>query len=85
MAAKYRVLVTDYARPSLEPEKQVLKAIDAELVVSPDGQESSEALLANLATDVDAIMTNWAKVTRNVILASPAVRSLPATALASTT
>ena len=71
MAAKYRVLVTDYARPSLEPEKQVLKAIDAELVVSPDGQESSEALLANLATDVDAIMTNWAKVTRNVIQASP--------------
>ncbi len=71
MAAKYRILVTDYAWPSLEPEKGVLGPVGAELVVSPGGQESPEALLAEMARDVDAIMTNWAKVTRNVIEASP--------------
>jgi D-3-phosphoglycerate dehydrogenase / 2-oxoglutarate reductase len=71
MAAKYRVLVTDYAWPSLEPEEGVLGPIDAELIVSPGGQESPESLLIDMAKDVDAIMTNWAKVTRNVIQASP--------------
>lgn len=74
MAAKFRVLVTDYAWPSLEPEKDALESIGAELVVSPGGQESNENELATLAAEVDAIMTNWAKVTRKVIQSSPRCR-----------
>jgi len=59
-----KVLITDYVWPSLEPEKKVLAAADAELVVAPDGSEDT---LAKLANDVDAILTCFAKVTENVI------------------
>ena len=54
----YKVLVTDYVWPSVEPEKAVLAQIGAELVVAPDG---SEATLAELARDVDGILTCFAQ------------------------
>ena len=55
----YRVLVTDYAWPSLDVEREVLSAADAELVVAETGEADE---LIRLAEDVDAILTCWKSV-----------------------
>ena len=60
----FKVLVTDYVWPSIEPEKAVLARIGAELVVAPDGSEDT---LAGLAGDVDGILTCFAQVTDKVL------------------
>lgn len=57
MSAK--VLVTDYAWPSLEIERRILDGVGAELVVA---SSADEAELIELARDADAILTNWATV-----------------------
>ncbi len=62
-----KVLVTDYAWPSLEPERAVLARVGAELVVAPDGAEDT---LTELARDVDGILTCWAQTTDRVIRAA---------------
>ena len=62
-----RVLVTDYVWPSVEPEREVLAAIGAELIVAPDGDEDT---LVSMARDVDGILTCFAKVTENVVRAA---------------
>src|SRR5688572_30867727 len=59
---RFRVLLTDYAWPDVEIERRTLAEIDAELIVAPKDQQ------------VDAIMTNWAKVPASVIEASPKCR-----------
>lgn len=71
MAKRYRVLITDYVWPNLDPERAVLAPLGAELVPSPSGREEE---LAALAVDADAIMTCFAKVTRRVIEAAPRCR-----------
>ena len=58
------VLVTDYAWPSLDPERAILDAAGAELVVAETGDEDE---LADLASDADAILTNWKPVTARVL------------------
>ena len=63
----FKVLVTDYVWPSIEPEKAVLERIGAELVVAPD---SSEDTLVALAGDVDGILTCFAQVTDKVLRAA---------------
>ena len=63
----YKVLVTDYVWPSVEPERAVLAQIGAELVVAPDGNEGT---LAGLARDVDGILTCFAQVTDTVLRAA---------------
>ena len=63
----YKVLVTDYVWPSLEPEREVLAEIGAELVPAPDGDEDT---LVSMARGVDAILTCFAKVTENVVRAA---------------
>lgn len=63
----YRVLVTDYVWPSVEPERAVLAQIGAELVVAPDGSEDT---LTDLAKDVDGILTCFAQVTDTVLRAA---------------
>jgi D-3-phosphoglycerate dehydrogenase len=68
---RFKVLLTDYAWNDLDIERAILAEIDAELVVSPAGDL---ATLVGLAGDVDAIMTNWAKVPAEVIGASPKLR-----------
>ena len=65
--SSYRVLVTDYVWPSLEPERKVLSEIGAEIIETPD---QSEATLAELARDADAVMTCFAQVTKKVIEAA---------------
>ena len=59
-----KVLITDYVWPSTDPEREVLEAAGIELVVAPD---TSVGTLADLATDVDAIMFCFAQVTGQVL------------------
>ena len=67
MPYKYKVLMTDYAWPSVEPERQVLKEIDAELIVAESG---TEAEFIDLAPQVDGILTCWLNVTTAVVEAA---------------
>lgn len=69
--AKFRVLLTDYAWNDLDIERAALADVGAELVVAPT---SDAPTLASLASDVDAIMTNWAKVPASVIQAATRCR-----------
>ena len=62
-----KVLVTDYVWPSVEPEREVLAAADAELVAAPD---VSEETLSEMARDADGILFCFAKVTPNVLRAA---------------
>lgn len=64
MANRFRVLLTDRAWPDSEIERSVLQSVDAELV---EATATDEATLAHLAKEVDAIATNWARVTDRVI------------------
>lgn len=69
MAAPTRtVLVTDYAWESLDVERGVLAQAAAELVVAETGEE--EELVA-LASEVDAILTCWNRVSAAVLEAAP--------------
>ena len=63
----WKVLITDYVWPSTDPERAVLEAGGASVVVAPDGEE---ATLMELARDADAIMTCFAQVTENVVRAA---------------
>ncbi len=54
-----KVLVTDFAWPSLDIERELLAAADAELLVADTGDEEELVLLA---PSVDAILTNWKRV-----------------------
>lgn len=71
MSRKFRVLITDRAWPDVEVERLILSPIGAEIVDSPAGDE---ATLIELARDVDAIGTCWAKVTPAVIEAASRCR-----------
>lgn len=62
-----RVLVTDYVWPSTDPERAVIEAGGAELIVAPSGDEDT---LIDLARDADAVMTCFAKVTERVVRAA---------------
>lgn len=65
--AKHKVLLTDYAWPELDIEREVLAEVDAELVVA---DQQDEATLISLAADVDAILTCWANVSATVVEAA---------------
>ncbi len=67
MPYRYKVLMTDYAWPSVDPERQVLKEIDAELIVAESG---TEAEFIDLAPQVDGILTCWLHVTTAVVEAA---------------
>ncbi len=66
-----KVLLTDYAWPDVEVERQVLTQAGMKLVVAPNGQEET---LTRLAPEVEAIMTCWAPVTKRVIEAASRCR-----------
>lgn len=71
MAKRFRVLITDRAWPDTQIEEEILGQADAELV---EATASDESTLAQMASDVDAIATTWAKVTDRVIRSSPRCR-----------
>jgi len=63
-----RVLVTDFAWPSLDIEREILSGVGAELVVAQTGDEAE---LIEFASDVDAILTNWKRVPEAAVRAAP--------------
>lgn len=68
---KLHILITDYAWPTLDVERQVLSALDAELIVAQTGDEAE---LIELAPEADAILTCWKRVTPTVLDAAPRCR-----------
>ena len=73
--SRYKVLITDYAWPDVEIERRTLAEIDAELIVAEKSRQDAAGLAALAGQhQVDAIMTNWAKVPQAVIEASPKCR-----------
>lgn len=71
MTNRFRVLLTDRAWPDAEIERTVLSSVDADLV---EASATDEQTLANLASNVDAIVTNWARVNERVIRNAPRCR-----------
>lgn len=67
----YKVLITDYAWPSLEIERAILGTAGAEMSVAETGEEAE---LMRLAPTADAILTNWKRVTPAVLEAAPRCR-----------
>jgi D-3-phosphoglycerate dehydrogenase len=68
MPATFRVLITDRAWPDCNLEREILREVGAEVIEAPAADETT---LAELACDVDAIATCWAKVTSHVIRSAP--------------
>jgi len=64
---QYKVLITDFAWPDLDVERQILARCGAELVVAP---AHDVATLRDAVPDVDAIMTCWAPLPAEVIEAA---------------
>ena len=64
-----KVLVTDYAWDSLDPEKEILAEVGAELLVAETGQVEEFCRLAK-DHQVDGILTCWSQTTAAVIDAS---------------
>lgn len=57
--SRFTVLVTDYAWPSLEIEREILAGVGAELLLAETGEAEE---LVSLAPQADAILTNWKRV-----------------------
>lgn len=66
MAAE--VLVTDYAWPDIEIEREILSRAGAELVVATSGEAQE---LVALSAGVKAILTNWKRVPAAALDAAP--------------
>ena len=60
----WKVLITDFVWPSTDPERKILEAAGAEVIVAPSDDEQ---ILTTLASDVDAILTCFAQVTDKVL------------------
>lgn len=67
MQNNWKILITDYAWPSIEPERQVLAEIGAELIAAETGDEAE---LLTLAPTMDGILTCWQPVRSPVIAAA---------------
>lgn len=66
--SEFKVLITDYAWPSLEIERRVLGAVGADLMVAETGEEAE---LLRFAPQADAILTCWQQVPTTVLDAAP--------------
>src|SRR5258705_11808677 len=71
MAAKYFVAVADSVFPNLDPAKEVLSAVGAELQLAPD---SSPESVMKLAADADAVLVTYAKINPDMIRQMKKVR-----------
>lgn len=63
---KWRIVVTDIAWPSVEPEASVLARVGGELVLAESGSEEE---LLGLVSTADAILTCWKQVLPSVVRA----------------
>lgn len=66
-----KVLITDYAWPSVAIEREILEGIGAEVIVAETGAEDE---LIRLAPAADAILTCWQRTTAAVLDAAPRCR-----------
>src|SRR5262245_32922227 len=69
--SRARILVTDIAWESLDVELTALPDSEFDLILAESGSEDE---LVGLAANADAIMTNWRKVTAEVLEAAPRCR-----------
>lgn len=69
--SRYRVLITDYAWPTLDRERAILTAAGAELVVAERGDAAE---LTALAAGVDAILCCWKPLPTAALDAAPGCR-----------
>ncbi len=67
MNKQTKVLITDYAWENVEPEREILSKIGADLVIASSDKE--EELINEVGT-VNGILTCWAEVTKKVIEAA---------------
>ena len=67
MQNNWKILITDYAWASIEPERQVLAEVGAELIAAETGDEPE---LQTLAPMIDGILTCWNPVREPVIRAA---------------
>ena len=67
MQSNWKTLITDYVWHSIEPERQVLAEVGAELIAAETGDESE---LKTLAPTMDGILTCWNPVREPVIAAA---------------
>ena len=64
MQNRWKILITDYVWASIEPERQVLAEIGAELIAAETGDAAE---LQTLAPMLDGILTCWNPVREPVI------------------
>ena len=67
MSKDRKILITDYAWSSIEPEREVISEIGGELIIAESGSETE---LLEFAPMVDAILTCWKPVQEKVIIAA---------------
>jgi D-3-phosphoglycerate dehydrogenase / 2-oxoglutarate reductase len=67
MNRKKTVLVTDYAWPNLDTEREIFHRVGAELLVAEKGEVEE---LVRLAPQADAILFNWKQVSGSVLKAA---------------
>lgn len=67
MQNNLKILITDYAWASIEPERQVLAEVGAELIAAETGDAAE---LLTLAPTIDGILTCWNPVREPVIAAA---------------
>ena len=61
---KYKILLTDCIFNDQKIEKEILKKIDAELVIAPDKEEDT---LLKMAKEADGILVTYANITKRII------------------
>ena len=67
MQNRWKILITDYAWDSIDPEREVLTEIGAELIAAETGDTAE---LQTLAPMMDGILTCWNPVREAVIVAA---------------
>jgi len=64
MSGKFKVVITDCDHPSVDEEREVLKELDAEVVLA---QCKTEDEVISVARDADGILNQYAPITQKVI------------------
>ncbi|MCG9127365.1 C-terminal binding protein [Candidatus Poribacteria bacterium] len=67
MSKDWKILITDYAWSSIEPEREIISQIGGEVIVADSGTETE---LLKLAPSVDAILTCWKPVQERILNAA---------------
>ena len=62
--SKYKVVITDHEYETIDNEKRILSQIDAQIV---DCQTRDESQLIEICKDADAVITQYATITDNII------------------